>query len=321
MRRSPAPATTAGPRPSTSAPAAASTPAAGPAFDWLTANAGPVRLGAPARGRNPAGRNPNRGTGNTGQSHELGTATRAPRRSAAWINQGVLFALVLAVAAVVVLRGALGGRLAGRQRRRRRAGRRTGIAVEPGRRAAARRRRHLPAMDSTRRPPRSPATPRSTASTTRRRHPARGSSSTCPSGGRATSTRSAASGRPAAVHARTARWPSRARSCASSRAGQGGDCPAQLLLPAERTPGMVFGAWDYGPGDLDKLNRRPDRGLHPRPEPVGRRQHHRSPWTRRRTCGRRGWRCGTTRTRRPWSSRCWKTAAGLAVWNECAQLQ
>src|SRR6478735_8626767 len=32
-----------------------------------------------------------------------------------------------------------------------------------------------------------------------------------------------------------------------------------------------------------------------------------APWTPRRTCGRRGWRCGTTPTRRPWSSPCWKT--------------
>lgn len=45
----------------------------------------------------------------------------------------------------------------------------------------------------------------------------------------------------------------RARSCASSRAGQGGECPTNELSCAENT-GMVFGAWDYGPSDLDKLN-------------------------------------------------------------------
>ncbi len=45
----------------------------------------------------------------------------------------------------------------------------------------------------------------------------------------------------------------RARSCASSRAGQGGQCPVSEMSCMENT-GMVFGAWDYGPGDLDKLN-------------------------------------------------------------------
>ena len=45
----------------------------------------------------------------------------------------------------------------------------------------------------------------------------------------------------------------KARSCGGSRAGLGGDCPTNELSCADNT-GMVFGAWDYGPSELDKLN-------------------------------------------------------------------
>jgi len=60
----------------------------------------------------------------------------------------------------------------------------------------------------------------------------------------------------------------RARSCASSRAGQGGDCPRNYFSCREGT-GMVFGAWDYGPGDLDKLNQDLDEAFIRHPNPWG----------------------------------------------------
>ena len=45
----------------------------------------------------------------------------------------------------------------------------------------------------------------------------------------------------------------RARTCAGSRAGQGGDCPVNTIGCKEER-GMLYGAWDYGAGDLDKLD-------------------------------------------------------------------
>jgi hypothetical protein len=60
----------------------------------------------------------------------------------------------------------------------------------------------------------------------------------------------------------------RARSCASSRAGQGGDCPRNYFSCREGT-GMVFGAWDYGPGDLDKLTNDLDEAFIREPNPWG----------------------------------------------------
>ena len=147
--------------------------------------------GCTRRGRNPAGRNPNRGTGNSGASHDLGHRPTAPRRSAAgstreccsrwsWPSPMVIGCAVLWAV------GSLAGERAGRQPR---PGRHRGRA---GRRLAARCR--ITAICSGPRPRRrrrSPATPRSTASTTPRTSPAPGSSSTCPSGGPATSTPSA----------------------------------------------------------------------------------------------------------------------------------
>ncbi|HOZ58555.1 MAG TPA: DUF6112 family protein [Nakamurella multipartita] len=60
----------------------------------------------------------------------------------------------------------------------------------------------------------------------------------------------------------------RARSCASSRAGQGGDCPRNYFSCRENT-GMVYAAWDYGPGDLDKLNQDLDEAFIREPNPWG----------------------------------------------------
>lgn len=61
----------------------------------------------------------------------------------------------------------------------------------------------------------------------------------------------------------------RARSCASSRAGQGGECPSPPNCEDAVDP--TFGAWDYGPGDLDKLNGDLTDELieRPNPWPVG----------------------------------------------------
>jgi len=44
----------------------------------------------------------------------------------------------------------------------------------------------------------------------------------------------------------------KATSCARSRAGQGGECPSPPGCE-DGSQGAKFGAWDYGPGDLDKL--------------------------------------------------------------------
>ena len=44
-----------------------------------------------------------------------------------------------------------------------------------------------------------------------------------------------------------------ARSCAESRAGQGGTCPRNLIGCFEDR-GMVFGAWEYGAADLARLD-------------------------------------------------------------------
>ena len=59
-----------------------------------------------------------------------------------------------------------------------------------------------------------------------------------------------------------------ARSCASSRAGQGGDCPRNYFSCRQDT-GMVYAAWDYGPGDLDKLNQDLNEGFIREPNPWG----------------------------------------------------
>ncbi len=60
----------------------------------------------------------------------------------------------------------------------------------------------------------------------------------------------------------------RARSCASSRAGQGGDCPRNYFSCRDNT-GMVYAEWDYGPGDLDKLNQDLDEAFIREPNPWG----------------------------------------------------
>ena len=70
---------------------------------------------------------------------------------------------------------------------------------------------------------------------------------------------------------------------------------------------MVYGAWDYGarrPGQA-RLVTCPRTSFVTRTPGAGRAS--RSPSTHRRTCGRRGWRCGTTRTNAPSSWRCSKT--------------
>lgn len=63
----------------------------------------------------------------------------------------------------------------------------------------------------------------------------------------------------------------RARSCASSRARQGGDSRRNYFSCREGT-GMVFGAW-VRPGGSGQAEPEPGRGVHPAPEPVGRRRH------------------------------------------------
>ena len=76
---------------------------------------------------------------------------------------------------------------------------------------------------------------------------------------------------------------------------------------ARQERGMVYGAWDYGarrPGQADPATC-PRTSSATRTRGAARAS--RSRWMRRRTCGRRGSRCGTTRTRRPSSWRCWKT--------------
>ena len=60
----------------------------------------------------------------------------------------------------------------------------------------------------------------------------------------------------------------RARSCAGSRAGQGGNCPTNLH-GCFTDRGMVFGAWDYGPTDLDKLSGTPSEEFIRDPNPWG----------------------------------------------------
>ncbi len=45
----------------------------------------------------------------------------------------------------------------------------------------------------------------------------------------------------------------RARSCANSRAGRSGECPQPVNNCREKS-GMTFGAWDYGPADVAKLD-------------------------------------------------------------------
>ena len=117
----------------------------GAAFDWLTANAGPVRLGPPAVGatRRVETRTVALGIRGDLMNWQPQSGTEA---ITGWINQGVLFALVLAVAAVVACAAtwAVGSLAAngavvvpGADRRRGR----------PGRRVAPGRRRHLRALD------------------------------------------------------------------------------------------------------------------------------------------------------------------------------
>ena len=109
----------------------------------------------------------------------------------------------------------------------------------------------------------------------------------------------------------------RARTCAGSRAGQGGECPVNSLgCKAER--GMVYGAWDYGPGDLDKLDgdlaedfiRNPNPwGGESLPVTLDESADMRSAWVALRDDA----------NKRAVVVAMFENGAGLAVWNKCVQ--
>jgi hypothetical protein len=110
----------------------------------------------------------------------------------------------------------------------------------------------------------------------------------------------------------------RAKSCASSRAGLGGDCPTNELSCQEGT-GMVFGAWEYGPADLDKLDGDLTAEFIRNPNPWGgvstpvtldRSADMRSAWVAFRD----------NSNKRAVVVALLENAAGLAVWNGCGQL-
>ncbi len=108
-----------------------------------------------------------------------------------------------------------------------------------------------------------------------------------------------------------------AKSCASSRAGLGGACPTNEMSCAENT-GMVFGAWDYGPDDLDKLegdltaefirNPNPWGGVST-PVTLDRSADMRSAWVAMRD----------NSNKRAVVVAILENAAGPAVWNACTQ--
>ncbi len=111
----------------------------------------------------------------------------------------------------------------------------------------------------------------------------------------------------------------RARSCASSRAGQGGDCPRNYFSCRQDT-GMVYGAWDYGPGDLDKLNQDLAETFIRSPNPWGGDDTHRTldPSTDMRSA----WvALRDNANKKAVVVALLENGAGLAEWNECGTFQ
>ena len=111
----------------------------------------------------------------------------------------------------------------------------------------------------------------------------------------------------------------RARSCASSRAGQGGDCPRNYFSCRQDT-GMVYAAWDYGSGDLDKLNQDLAEAFIRNPNPWGGDDTHRtldpsadmrSAWVALRD----------NANKKAVVVALLENGAGLAEWNECGTFQ
>lgn len=109
----------------------------------------------------------------------------------------------------------------------------------------------------------------------------------------------------------------KAKSCAGSRAGLGGDCPTNQLSCADNT-GMVFGAWDFGPSELDKLNGDLTAEFIRSPNPWGgistpvtldASADMRSAWVAMRD----------NSNKRAVVVALLENAAGLAVWNGCTQ--
>jgi len=109
----------------------------------------------------------------------------------------------------------------------------------------------------------------------------------------------------------------KARSCANNRAGQGGDCPVNTLGCAENR-GMVYGAWDYGPTDLDKLSGDLSEDVIRDPNPWGGESipvaldpsaDMRSAWVAMQD----------NANKRAVVVAMFENGAGLAVWNKCVQ--
>ncbi len=110
----------------------------------------------------------------------------------------------------------------------------------------------------------------------------------------------------------------KAQSCASSRAGLGGECPTNDMSCKDGS-GMVFGAWEYGPGELDKLggdltaefirNPNPWGGIST-PVTLDDSADMRSAWVAFRD----------NSNKRAVVVALLENAAGLAVWNGCVQL-
>ncbi|ACV78342.1 DUF6112 family protein [Nakamurella multipartita] len=109
----------------------------------------------------------------------------------------------------------------------------------------------------------------------------------------------------------------KAKSCAGSRAGLGGDCPTNQLSCADNT-GLVFGAWEYGPGELDKLGGDLTAEFIRSPNPWGgistpvtldRSADMRSAWVAMRD----------NSNKRAVVVAMLENPAGLAVWNACTQ--
>ena len=110
----------------------------------------------------------------------------------------------------------------------------------------------------------------------------------------------------------------RATSCARSRAGQGGECPGPPGCE-NGSRGATFGAWDYGPGDLDKLNGDLTADFINDPNPWGgistpvtldASADMRSTWVALRD----------NANKKAVVVALMENAGGLAVWNACAQL-
>lgn len=109
----------------------------------------------------------------------------------------------------------------------------------------------------------------------------------------------------------------KARSCANNRAGQGGDCPINSLgCKAER--GMVYGAWEYGATDLDKLSGDLSEDVIRDPNPWGGESipvaldasaDMRSAWVALQD----------NANKRAVVVAMFENGAGLAVWNKCVQ--